>query len=80
MSKELKSRRAGTSLAEFETALDGFSAGITAIRRDRLTRDLPSHTVANLFALGFALEQLRLDARDLAARIAEWSRPGSGTA
>jgi hypothetical protein len=65
------------ALAELETALDAFSAGIVAIRRERLTRDLPGDSVANLFALGFALEQLRQDARDLAARIAEWS-PAAG--
>jgi hypothetical protein len=36
-----------------------------------LTRELPDDTVEHIFALGFALDQLRLHLRDLARCIAE---------
>ena len=39
-------------------------------------RDLPSDTVERVFALGFALEQLRQNFIDLARCATEFAQPG----
>jgi uncharacterized membrane protein YccC len=70
----LTSRKRQFTLDPLEAALDGFGSQIAAIRRDHLTRDLSSDVVERLYALGFSLEQLRQDLRDLADRAGEWSR------
>src|SRR6266404_3359279 len=54
-----------------EAAHDGYAAEITALRRQGLTRELPDDTLEHIFALGFALDQLRLHLRDLARCVAE---------
>jgi hypothetical protein len=47
----------------FERAMDGYAAAIGLVRKEGLTRGLPSDMVERVFALGFALEQLRLNLR-----------------
>jgi hypothetical protein len=49
---------------------------MAALRHEGLTRDLPVHSVEQVFALGFALEQLRQHFTDLARCVAEFSAPG----
>jgi uncharacterized membrane protein YccC len=61
-------------LEPLAAALDAHGAAIAAIRRDGLTHSLPDESVASLFALGFALEQLRRDFEDLHARAGELAR------
>jgi hypothetical protein len=67
----LSTRQAPPPLEEVEAALDGYAAEITALRRQGLTRELPDDTLEHIFALGFALDQLRLHLRDLARCVAE---------
>jgi uncharacterized membrane protein YccC len=67
----LSTRQAPPPLDEVEAALDGYAAEITALRRQGLTRELPDDTLEHIFALGFALDQLRLHLRDLARCVAE---------
>ena len=56
-------------------ALDGHVAAMAALRHEGLTRDLPAHSVEQVFTLGFALDQLRQDLADLARCVAEFSAP-----
>jgi len=58
----------------FEGALDSYLQEIAEIRRLELTRDLPVEVVERIFALGFALEQLRENFRDLARVVNEHAR------
>jgi uncharacterized membrane protein YccC len=67
----LSTRQAPPPLEEVEAALDGYAAEIAALRRQGLTRELPDDTVEHIFALGFALDQLRLHLRDLARCVGE---------
>jgi hypothetical protein len=67
----LSTRQAPPPLEEVEAALDGYAAEIAALRRQGLTRELPDDTVERIFALGFALDQLRLHLRDLARCVGE---------
>jgi uncharacterized membrane protein YccC len=70
----LTARRAASPLAAAEAALDGCAEAFGAIRRDRLTLGLPVDTVERIFALGFALEQLRHNFRDLERCVREAAR------
>ena len=70
----LVARRAGSPLAAAEAALDGCAEAFAAIRRERLTVGLPVDTVERIFALGFALEQLRRNFRDLERCVEDAAR------
>lgn len=57
-----------------EAALDGCADAFAAIRHEGLTVGLPVDTVERIFALGFALEQLRHNFRDLEHCVGEAAR------
>jgi uncharacterized membrane protein YccC len=71
----LKARQEPPPLAAVETALDAYAGEIATARREQLTRDLPIDTVERIFALGFALEQLRQNFNDLARCLTEYAQP-----
>jgi uncharacterized membrane protein YccC len=73
-SAALIARRNPPPLAAFNAAFDGYEAEIGALRREGLLRDLPGDAVERFFALGFALEQLHRDFRDLEQCIREYAR------
>ena len=73
-SAALIARRNPPPLEAADAAFDGYGAEVTALRRDGLTRDLPGDAVERLFALGFALEQLHRDFKDLEQRVMEYAR------
>jgi uncharacterized membrane protein YccC len=70
----LTARREPPSLAPVDAALDAYAAEMAAIRRESLMRDMPGEVVERIFALGFALEQMRQNFRDLARCVAESAR------
>jgi uncharacterized membrane protein YccC len=67
----LLARQGPPSLEAIEAALDGYAAEFAAMRREGLTRDLSDETAERIFALGFALEQLRRNFSDLGRCITE---------
>jgi uncharacterized membrane protein YccC len=77
----LAARNPPPPLQPFADALEAYRAELEALRRDGMTRGLPGDVVGRLFAVGFALEQMRQDFGDLESRIAEFARPRpAGTA
>ena len=58
-------------LTDMESALDAYAAEVAAVRREGLTRNLPSDSAERFFALGFALEQMRDNFKDLQRWVAE---------
>src|SRR3984893_17095209 len=62
-----------------DATFEGYEAEITALRREGLTRDLPVDSLERLFALGFALDQLRHDFRELEQCVTEDARSTMGT-
>jgi hypothetical protein len=54
-------------------ALQSYAAEVAALRNEGLTRGLPAEVMERFFALGFALEQMRQNLKDLERCIAEWS-------
>jgi len=74
--RALLARRGPPPMNAITAALDGYATEMAALRREGLTRDLPTHSVEQVFALGFALDQLRQHFTDLARCVAEFSVPG----
>jgi uncharacterized membrane protein YccC len=74
----IEARRPTPARAALDEALAAYEAAVTNLRRDGLTRDLSDATVGRIFGLTFALEQLRLNLRDLADRADEWATPSRG--
>jgi uncharacterized membrane protein YccC len=70
----LMTRRDPAPMGEFETALDAYASEVAALRRDGVTRDLTSEALEQLFALGFALEQLHQHFTDLGRCVTEFSQ------
>ena len=56
-----------------QTALHDYAAEVAAVRGEGLTRAVPSDVAERFFALGFSLEQMRQNLRDLERCVAEWA-------
>jgi len=69
----LSARQAPPSLEAADSALEGFAAELAALRREGVTRQLSDDELERIFALGFALDQLRLHLRDLARCVSEFA-------
>jgi uncharacterized membrane protein YccC len=61
-------------LGPVEAALDGCAEAFAAMRQAGLTLGLPVDTVERIFALGFALEQVRRNFHDLERCVREMAR------
>ena len=61
------------SLKTVEIALDAYAVEIAALRRDGVTRGLPGDEAERFFALGFSLEQMHSNFKDLERCVAEWA-------
>ncbi len=68
----LLAHRGPPPLTEVEAALDAYAAEIETLRREGLTATLPGDTAERFFALGFALEQMHNNCKDLERCVAEW--------
>jgi uncharacterized membrane protein YccC len=72
----LAARRAGggqaPDLAKVERALAAYGAEVLKMRHEGLTRGLAGDAAEHFFALGFALEQMRQNLRDLARVVDDW--------
>lgn len=67
----LLARRDPPPLDPVERAIQAYAGNIDALRKEGLTRGLTADKVERIFALGFALEQLRQNFRDLHRCVAE---------
>ena len=56
-----------------EAAFNAYSSEIDMLRREGATRSLRAESVERFFAVGFALEQLRRNLRDLERCVTEWA-------
>ena len=69
----LTSRQGAPPNADLDAAFTRYTAEIEALRQAGQLRELPGDTVERLFAISFALEQARLNLRDLDRCIEEWA-------
>jgi uncharacterized membrane protein YccC len=70
----LGARREPSPFDAAEAAFDDYTEAIAAVRLEGLTRGLPVDAVERIFTLGFALDQMRQDLRDLDRCVREASR------
>jgi hypothetical protein len=61
-----------------DCALAAYAAEIAALRRDGVTRSLSGNAMESLFALGFALDQMHRNFKDLERCVAEWAGLSKG--
>jgi uncharacterized membrane protein YccC len=70
----LRAGRQPLSLQAVESAVDAYAAEIAAVRSQGLTRHLPADAAERFFALGFALEQMHSNFKDLQRCVVERAR------
>ena len=69
----LRTGAGSPTVGPVEKALQAYAEEVTAVRGEGLTRGLPGDEVERFFALGFSLEQMRQNLKDLERCITEWS-------
>jgi uncharacterized membrane protein YccC len=70
----LGERSAPPPLDAFEAALEAYTSEVAALRSEGLTRPLSSSEVEQVFALGFALEELHQNFIDLRRCVQDYAR------
>src|ERR1700761_1620271 len=82
MAAALRNGRGAPAIWPVQTALQAYAAAVAGVRSDGLTHDLSGDVAERFFALGFALEQMRKNLRDLERCISYWSErsPETGIA
>jgi uncharacterized membrane protein YccC len=72
------------AIAPVQVALQTYAAEVASVRSEGLTRGMPGDVAERFFALGFSLEQMRQNLKDLERCVADWAEapagPGSKTA
>lgn len=58
-----------------QTALEAYAAEVAAVRGEGLTRGVPGDVAERFFALGFSLEQMHQNLRDLERCATDWAEP-----
>jgi uncharacterized membrane protein YccC len=69
----LRSGAGAPAIWPVRAALQDYSAEVAALRSEGLTRGLPGEVAERFFALGFSLEQMRQNLKDLERCVAEWA-------
>lgn len=70
----LAARSVSPSLEAVDRALEIYSAEVAALRQEGLTISVPTDDAERFFAIGFALEQMHQNFRDLVRVVAEWKQ------
>jgi len=65
--------RGPPSIDAVESALAAFSGEMAALRREGLTRSLAADAAEHFFAIGFVLEQMHNNVKDLERCVVEWA-------
>jgi uncharacterized membrane protein YccC len=73
MAAALRSGAGAPAIWPVHEALQGYAAEIATVRSEGLTRGLAGDVTERLFALGFSLEQMRQNLKDLERCVSEWS-------
>lgn len=76
----LRVRADSPASSPIDLALQVYAAEVAAVRSEGLTHGLPGDVVERFFALGFVLEQMRQNLKDLERCVTEWSETTRGRA
>jgi hypothetical protein len=71
--RRLAARLSPPPLGSIETAFADYASAVAALRRQGFTRSLSDGELERLFALSFALDQLRQHFADLGRCVQEWA-------
>jgi uncharacterized membrane protein YccC len=82
MAAALRSGRGAPAIWPVQSALAVYAAAVAGVRSDGLTHNLSGDVAERFFAIGFSLEQMRKNLRDLERCISYWSEksPETGVA
>ena len=69
----LRTGRGAPAIWPVQSALETYAAAVAAMRSDGLTRGIAGDVTERFFALGFSLEQMRQNLRDLERCVSDWS-------
>jgi uncharacterized membrane protein YccC len=69
----LRAHEACPPSSPIDLALQVYASEVAALRSEGLTRGLPGDVVERFFAIGFVLEQMRQNLKDLERCVTEWS-------
>jgi uncharacterized membrane protein YccC len=69
----LRSKMLPPAILPVQSALQAYAAEVAAVRSDGLTRGVPGDVAERFFALGFSLEQMRQNLKDLERCVAVWA-------
>ena len=72
MAAALRTGRGAPAIRPVQAALEAYAAEVAAVRSDGLTRGVPGDVAERFFALGFSLEQMRQNLKDLERCVAHW--------
>lgn len=73
MAVALRGGAGAPAIWPLQVALQAYAGEVAALRRAGLTRGLPGDVAERFFALGFSLEQMRLNLKDLERCVSEWA-------
>ncbi len=69
----LRSKMLPPAILPIQQALQAYAAEVAAVRSEGLTRGVPGDVAERFFALGFSLEQMRQNLKDLERCVAVWA-------
>ena len=69
----LRSGRGAPAIWPVQSALEAYGAAVASCRGEGLTRGLAGDVIERFFALGFSLEQIRQNLKDLERCVSDWS-------
>jgi uncharacterized membrane protein YccC len=69
----LRTGNRAPAIRPVQAALEAYATEVTAVRGDGLTRGLPGDVTERFFALGFSLEQMHRNLRDLERCVTGWA-------
>jgi hypothetical protein len=73
MATALRTGRGAPAIWPVQSALEAYAAAVAAVRAEGLTRGVSGDVIEHFFALGFSLEQMHQNLRDLQRCVAVWS-------
>jgi hypothetical protein len=69
----LRVGRGAPAIWPVQSALESYAAAVAAVRSEGLTRGVAGDVIECFFALGFSLEQMRQNLKDLERCVSDWS-------
>jgi hypothetical protein len=73
MAVALRTGRGAPAIWPVQAALEAYAAEVAAVRSDGLTRGVSGDVTERFFALGFSLEQMRQNLKDLERCVSDWA-------